>query len=77
MIKIKREMQKTETIETNHHYTQVAFNSDGCLTVRKYDMYNKDKDEIIIFSQNETREIVKLFRQFNSLCNSRTDDLPF
>ena len=77
MIKIKREMQKTETTETTCHYTQVSFNSDGCLTVRKYDMCNKDKDEIIIFSQNETREIIKLFRQFNSLCNSRTDDLPF
>lgn len=77
MIKIKREMQKTETTETNYNETQVAFNSDGCLTVRKYDIYDKDKDEIIIFSQNETREIVKLFRQFNSLCNSRTDDLPF
>lgn len=77
MIKIKREMQKTETTETNYNETQVSFNSDGCLTVRKYDIYDKDKDEIIIFSQNETREIVKLFRQFNSLCNSRTDDLPF
>lgn len=77
MIKIKREMQKTETTETNYNKTQVAFNSDGCLTVRKYDIYDKDKDEIIIFSQNETREIVELFRQFNSLCNSRTDGLPF
>lgn len=77
MLKIKREMQKTETIETTCHETQVSFNSDGCLTVRKYNPFDKDKDEIIIFTQNETSEIVKLFRQFNSLCNSRTDDFPF
>lgn len=77
MIRIKREMQKTETTEINYIHTQVAFNSDGCIIIRKYDRYNEDKDEIIIFSQNETREVVKLFSQFKSLCNSRTDDLPF
>ena len=77
MIKIKREMQKTETIETSYNNTQVSFNSDGCLTVRKYEIHDKNKDEIIIFTQNEKREIVKLFRQFKSLSNSKTDDLPF
>lgn len=77
MIRIKREMKKTETITSEYPQTQVAFNSDGCITIRKYDSYNKDKDEIVILTQNETREVVKLFRQFNSLCNSRTDDLPF
>ena len=77
MYGIKREMQKTATIETEYHNTQVSFNSDGCLTVRKYDVYNKDKDEIIIFNQDETKEIVKLFKQFNLLCGKATDDIPF
>lgn len=76
MIKIKREMQKTETIETTQRWTQVAFNSDGCLTVRKYDHLDKDKDEIIIFTKNETREIIGLFKQFASLCGKEVD-LPF
>ena len=76
MIKIKREMQKTETIETTYYETQVAFNSDGCLTLRKYNPYDKDKDEIIIFTQEETKEIIKLFKQFKAI-GGTIDDLPF
>lgn len=77
MIKIKREMQKTEIIETNYPLTQVSFNSDGCLTLRKYDCYQKDKDEIIIFTQEETKEIVSLFRQVKDLLRITSDDIPF
>ena len=73
MIKIKREMQKKEIIETTHRGTQASFNSDGCLTVRKYDHLDKDKDEIIIFTKNETREIVGLFKQFTSLLGKDCD----
>lgn len=76
MIKIKREMQKTETNVTEHPETQVAFNSNGCLTVRKYDRDDKDKDEIIIFNQNETREIISLFKQIADLFG-KNDNLPF
>lgn len=74
---IKREMQKNATISTKYPNTQVSFNSDGCLTVRKYDIYNKDKDEIIIFNQDETKEIAKLFKQFNLLCGKSADGVPF
>lgn len=76
MIEIKREMQKTETIQINFYETQVAFNSDGCITIRKYDRYNKDNDEIIVFTQDETKEIIRLFKQFTILCG-KTEDLPF
>lgn len=76
MIKIKREMQKTETFETTYHETQVSFNSDGCLTLRKYNPYDKDEDEIIIFTQEETKEIIKLFKQFKSI-GGMIDDLLF
>lgn len=77
MIKIKREMTKTETIETSYPLTQASFNSDGCLTVRKYYHENKDKDEIIIFNQAETQEIVSLFRQVKDLLRMTSDDIPF
>lgn len=76
MIRIKREMKKTETITSEYPETQVAFNSDGCITIRKYDKYNKDKDEIVILSQNETDELIKLFKQFAGVC-SKNYDLPF
>lgn len=77
MIKITREMRKTETVKTENTSTQVSLNSEGCLTLRKYDNNNKDRDEIIIFTQAETQEIVKLFKKFNFLCGNRTDELPF
>lgn len=78
MITIKREMNKTDTIQTNYPETQVSFNSDFCLTVRKYDPYDKDKDEIIIFTREETEEVVKLFKNFKKLCRIESDsDLPF
>lgn len=76
MYEIKREMQKTATLETEYPNTQVSFNSDGCLTVRKYDIYNKDKDEIIIFNQDETKEIARLFKKFKEL-GGNLEDIPF
>lgn len=75
MIRIKREMQKTETIKSEYPETQVAFNSDGCITIRKYDSSNKDKDEIIILSQNETAGIISFLSHFARLC--KTYELPF
>lgn len=63
----KKRNAKTATIETEYPNTQVSFNSDGCLTVRKYDIYNKDKDEIIIF---------KLFKKFKEL-GGNLEDIPF
>lgn len=77
MIKINREMTKTETIETSYPLTQASFNSNGCLTVRKYGYENKDKDEIIIFNQAETHEIISLFRQVKDLLRMTSDDIPF
>lgn len=76
MIRIKREMQKTETNTSEYPETQVAFNSDGCITIRKYDSFNKDKDEIVILTQNETAELIRLFKQLASLCG-KNDNLPF
>lgn len=58
MIKIKRDMKKTETTGTEYPYTQTSFNSDGCLTMRKYSN-DKNNDEIIIFTSEETQKIVE------------------
>lgn len=77
MIKITRDMRTVETIKTESACTQVSLNSDGCLTLRKYDHNNKEQDEIVIFTQSETQEIVKFFKKLSFLCGSKTDELPF
>lgn len=71
MIAIKREI-KSETMATaNYGSCQASFNSDGNLTLRNYSHYDKNKDEIIIFSHEETQAILKLLRQ------AKENDLPF
>ena len=73
---IKREMItiENETQETcyEHKACQASFNSDGNITLRNYDRCDKNKDEIIILSDYETRAIFDLFKRFN-----RQDVLPF
>ena len=52
MISIDREMKAKETItgNSNYYYCQASLNSDGNITLRNYDLQNKDSDEIIILS---------------------------
>ena len=64
-----------DDINTYLPYCQASFNSDGNITLRNYDRSNKNKDEIIILSESETKAIFELFSkmgQINSAYN-----LPF
>lgn len=74
MLTITREM-KTEEKKSNANFKpccQASYNSDGNITLRNYDRYNKDKDEIIILSDSETQAIIRLFRKLKE-----NDILPF
>lgn len=74
MITITREM-KSKEIKSDYdgiYCSQASFNSDGNITLRNYDRYNKDKDEIIVFSERETEAIIRLFIKLKE-----RDILPF
>lgn len=74
---IDREMKVVESItnKSNHSMCcQASFNSDGVLTIRNYNIQNKDSDEIIILSREETEAIVNLFKAMKGLGNL---DVPF
>lgn len=73
MIIIEREMKVTESTTThNDCWCQASFNSNGNITLRNYDNCDKEKDEIIILSQQETRAIFNLIKELK-----RHDMLPF
>lgn len=75
---INREM-KSEVITTdksqNSLYCQASFNSDGAITLRNYDINNKDSDEIIILSGEETYAIIQLFSRLGTMIKNH--NLPF
>ena len=75
---IDREMQ-SKVITTEKGETtldcQASFNSDGYITLRNYTIENKDSDEIIILSGEETQAIIKLFK--NLAKSFRCEALPF
>ena len=74
---IDREMKVVESItaKSNHSLKcQASFNSDGVLTLRSYNMEDKNSDEIIILSREETEAIVELFRAIKQL---GVPDIPF
>ena len=67
---IDREMKVVESCTDKSNYSlncQASFNSDGVLTLRNYNMKNKNSDEIIIFSREETNAIIELFRAIKQL----------
>lgn len=74
---IDREMNVVESITDKSNYSmycQASFNSDGVLTLRNYNLGNKNSDEIIILSREETEAIVKLFHEMKRIGVS---DIPF
>lgn len=74
---IDREMKVVESATNKSNYSlkcQASFNSDGVLTLRNYNIEDKNSDKIIIFSRDETLAIVKLFREFKLL---NVPDVPF
>ena len=56
-------------------YCQASFNSDGNVPLRNYDRSNKNKDEIIILSQSETKALFELFSKMGQMCKAY--ELPF
>lgn len=75
---IDREMVIKESISNKSDtslYCQASFNSDGNITLRNYDIRNKNSDEIIILSAEETQAIVKLFSEIGRM--TRNNTIPF
>ena len=75
---IDREMTVKETItdKSNHSlYCQASFNSDGNITLRNYNINNKNSDEIIVLSAEETQAIINLFSRIGTMVKINT--LPF
>lgn len=67
---IDREMKVVESCTDKSNYSlecQASFNSDGVLTLRNYNIEDKNSDEIIIFSREETNAVVELFRAIKQL----------
>ena len=74
---IDREMTVKETLTDkgqNSLYCQASFNSDGVITLRNYNINNKNSDELIILSYEETQAIVDLFKKLGNLTKN---SLPF
>lgn len=74
---IDREMVVKQSITEKSNtslYCQASFNSDGNITLRNYDIHNKNSDEIIILSAEETQAIIKLFREIGNITKQ---SLPF
>lgn len=72
---LDREMTVNETITSksnNSLYCQASFNSNGVITLRNYNI-NRNSDEIIILSAEETQAIIKLFKELKSYVS----ELPF
>ena len=70
---IERAMSATAYNTSKDGYScQASFNSFGQITLRNYNSCEKDKDEIIILSDEETKAIFDLFRRFK-----QQDMLPF
>lgn len=70
---IEREMQtKQSSTEDCYISCQASFNSHGLITFRNYNPNDKDRDEIICLSYEETRAIIDLFRKLKE-----HDILPF
>ena len=76
---IDREMKVIEQVsnKSNHSlYCQASFNSDGVITLRNYNVESKDSDEIMVFSAEETRAIIELFKQMKRI-GALPSDMPF
>ena len=70
---IEREMRATESTTTKDNWScQASYNSNGNITLRNYNSCEKDKDEIIILSYEETQAIINLFKRLK-----QHDMLPF
>ena len=73
---INREMTVIEkSTDIDYLDCQASFNSNGYITLRNYTAPNKDTDQIIILSAEETQAIIQLFSRLG--CMFRNNTLPF
>ena len=75
---IDREMTVKEIVtdkSNNSLYCQASFNSNGNITLRNYTIGNKNSDEIIILSTEETQAIIELFGRMKAMIH--LNGLPF
>ena len=79
MIRIKRQMsvfdEEKNDKQQPHSECQASFNSDGVITLRNYNSMNKNQDEIIVLSRNETTAILKLLSKIGTDIHNHS--LPF
>lgn len=73
---IKREIKSDISEVGTKSHCQASFNSDGVITLRNYNPHEKGTDDIIVFSQRETKAIIKLFTEINDRISNK-NDLPF
>lgn len=75
MYKITIKMEVDDKIKAdNWQRCQASFNSDGKIVLRNYNTYDKNNDEILILSSNETEAIIRLFKEIAKIV---PDSLPF
>ena len=75
---INRKMETsviTTEMSQTAFYCQASFNSDGVITLRNYNITNRNCDEIIILSAEETQAIFQLFSKIGRKIKNL--DLPF
>ena len=73
---IKREIKSDiSEVETKLH-CQASFNSDGVITLRHYSPYEKGTDDIIVFSDEEPKATIKLFKERSERISEK-NYLPF
>lgn len=77
MIKIKKWTTKVDVVTETDVCSecQASFNSDGNITLRKYNSKNPYNDETIILSSEETEALFKLFSKIGQ--KNKNYDLPF
>ena len=81
---INRTMESEDFLSTKdigfNYKSQASINSDGCLTLRNYNPNNKNTDEIVIFTREETTALFRLIRKIAVAVETMTDrssSLPF
>lgn len=72
---INRKMTSSQINTEAYFECQASINSDGCITFRKYNREEKDKDVIVVLTQKETNALIALFKGIKD--KFKIDDLPF
>lgn len=77
-MKIIKRTMTSEITQVNDEYSmscQASLNSNGGITLRNYYPQDRNKDEILILSNNETQAIFELMYKIKMKCSA--PDLPF